>query len=120
MNPEQIQELIEYIKWLGDSVVTKGFELAMLEIRVQIVQILLWLGIGLILLIVAGIFWRLSQTYESTGSFDDGQSVRQVIAGVCAFLGVLLTILMSMDLIGFLMNPEWRAIELILQAMPRG
>ena len=117
MSQSQIQELIEYIQWLGEAAVNRGFELAMLEVRVLIAQQFVWLAVSLILMVVGALLARAGMRYERDGAWDDGQfplALGSVIAGLIGALGFIVTLT---ELISYMMNPEWRAIELILEAV---
>ena len=117
MTQLDIQELIEYIKWLGEAAVHKGFELAMLEVRVRIFQQFVWLGVSLVALVVAALLARTAVRHAPASLYDDGAFPFWIGAGIAGLLGGVGLAAAVSELISYVLNPEWRAIEIILQAV---
>ena len=120
MTPEQIQALIDLIRGYGEMALTKGFELAMLEVQVRIAQNLLWLVIGAAL-VAATVRLGLTgkQHMDNDYRYDDG-SGWFFIAAICGFLGIGAVVASASALLGLVMNPEWRAIEILLRTAGGG
>ncbi|KKN44379.1 hypothetical protein LCGC14_0693750 [marine sediment metagenome] len=117
MTQLDIQELIEYIKWLGEAAVQRGFELAMLEVQVRIFQHFIWLGVSFVALVVAALLARGALRHEPANIYDNKAFSFWMSAGIVGLVGGVGLFAAVSGLIGYVMNPEWRAIEIIMQAV---
>ena len=57
MTEELIQQLIDYLRTIGEAAVDKGFALAMLEVKVRIIQNTMGTVVGLVLMALAPLAW---------------------------------------------------------------
>ena len=108
MDPEQVQDLIDKLFEIGGAVASKGWELAIRQVYVDLSIMIIWTFICLIvgiILLSLGIRRYMTEKY-----FDDN-------VGVCICFGVVL-IVVSFVVVSFAMpniiNPEWVAVQKLL------
>ena len=114
MNPNEVVSIIERLGELLSPTAAKAWEIAMRQVHVQAVTVgalmvlcVVGIGIGLRCLgasVLGG---------KSTKEVEDEHCFGAFIVCVCG--GVL--ILLGLNLYGILANPEYRAIELLLNLM---
>ncbi len=116
MTTEQIQDLIDYLRTIGEAAVEKGFELAMLEVQVSIVQNALFFGLAVIGIVVGLLFTRSALRYkpDPNNRSDDGVFTRGMAAGGALLISTMVFLATAHNLIGLMINPQWRAIEIVL------
>jgi hypothetical protein len=113
MNPNEIQDLVELLIEIGGSVAQAGFEIAYKQALVEgysnVLWAIVWIAIGIVLL--RQVPKTNKKAKEDEYSMWDGATWILGIAGsICLFVAPF-TIHQAM---GYLLVPEWRAIELLL------
>jgi hypothetical protein len=127
VTPEQISELIEYLKGLGELAVTKGFEVAMKQVSVMLATRVVYLLVGIIFLIVAIALWKgatnMKKRFESQEpekdiwgewSREDKFFLLRAASIVFGIASIVCTADSIIKIASYLINPEWYAIQLML------
>ena len=109
MTEEQIQQLIDYLRMLGEAAVDKGFALAMLEVKVRIIQNAIGAVVGLALFPLG--IWTWKKHQQDKYGMWDLWTFFSMLAGAIVFL------VTALSLVGYALNPEWRAIRIVLSAI---
>ena len=112
MTPEQIQEIVNYLKQIGESVVTKGFEIAMRQVYVGIAVAILICVVSIIVLVFG--IWVIVKGTRKDFDEEDWYAVGSTILVIATFfffynLG---------SIVVRLINPEWYAIQNIMKLIP--
>jgi hypothetical protein len=123
MTPEQIQELLDKLFEIGGAAASKGFELAMRQVQVNAISTGLWMIFILALAVAAGLFAKRSfksikakKAAYPNNRVDTSGDEFAVAWGLCgAAIGFILVPILGSSLIGYLMNPEWYAVKLLLE-----
>ena len=120
MTPEQIQQLIDYLRSIGEAAVTRGFELALLEVKVRMLQNGLGFLFGAVL-VVGGVrgykhLKAADAARKDAGrySYDDDYDIKMIGGVTVGVIGVLISLATAMALVGYVVNPEFRAVSIIL------
>lgn len=124
MTPEQIQQLIDYMRDMGELAVSKGFELAMRQVYASAITNFIWAIVTLIGLGVS--IWALKQGITAVKDHSSWQYKSDAefwgtifgIFGIVIF-GLLAGALIT-DAIKYLVNPEWYAIDLLFGLITGG
>ena len=117
MTPEQIQELIDRLFGMGETMTTEGFRLALLQVQVDFWLALSWIIIA-ILFLVGGIIptkYALKKLEENSDSGWFFWIVIYAVLGLSAIITILINISIAIPL-GI--NPEWYAIKEIMSLLP--
>lgn len=124
MTPEQIAALIEYLKNIGEFAVSKGFELAVRQVYANAAIAGLLMLASLLALIP--IKWCLGQAKLAMADHDSLQyqgdaEVWGLMTGGfgLAIFGVMFFYNLT-NLVRYLMNPEWYAIDLLFKLVTGG
>ena len=114
MNPEQVQELIDRLFEIAGAAASRGWEIALRQVYVEIAQnaVVLMLGLGLLAVgaYCAKCFAGLANRY------DEGEGLVLFLAaavGICG--GVAGIIAGTISIVSRLINPEWYAVLLLLR-----
>lgn len=123
MTPEQIQEIIDYLRSLGEVVLNKGFELALREVYVDAAECF-------IALIIAIVMMRLGAKGLQIGAeiikarderYDSDQEMWYIAGGLTGvIIGPLLALIALFNLPSLLINPQWVAIQKIFELVTGG
>ena len=115
MTPEQIQQLIDYLRSIGEAAVTKGFELSLKQVYVHLAQNVFWSFFGLGLWATA--FWaiRRAKAADAGGRWDmwSEQATYVVVAASGLIFGAMALLPSIHNVIGIAINPEWYAIQIM-------
>ena len=117
MTPEQIQELLDRIFSIGGALASKGFDLAVRQVYVEIVFYLGWIVVGIVLLHLAGRMVR----WLRSGECDASDEVLTWVALAVVLVGGVFVVLSSgTAILAHLINPQWYAVKLLLSAAGLG
>lgn len=129
MTPEQISELIEYLKGLGELAVTKGFEISMKQVSVMAVTQIVYLVASIIALMIARFLWNIStgliKVYaEKPKEFNESEwgewspsdksFAYRAVGGIVGIVSIAVIVNTLIKIVSYLINPEWYAIQLML------
>lgn len=129
MTPEQISELIEYLKGLGDLAVSKGFEISMKQVSVMAVTQIVYLVASIIALMIARFLWNIStgliKVYaEKPKEFNESEwgewspadksFAYRAVGGIVGIVSIACMVGALIKIVSYLINPEWYAIQLML------
>ncbi len=115
MTPEQIQELIDKLLGMGETMATQGFRLALLQVQVNFWQNAAW--IVFLFLVEVGLY-KLFR--HALAKFEDNEewAMGIIFPGIFGLaIGFIIATLLS-QAIAFAINPEWYAIEKIMSLLP--
>ena len=116
MTPEQIQELIDTLLGMGQTMATEAFEIAMQQVEVLLVLRIFWLVIAVIFLLVGFPFGR--KGWNHIQEEDDSEwGWAFVIYMVGAFFAIATILANSNEIIKLYLNPEWYAIQNIMSLL---
>ena len=107
MTPEQVTQLIEYLKNMGELAVSKGFELAMRQVYVGIVGECILLLAGVIGILVAR--WAIKKAKDN--SYSDVEW--GILGGLMAVFSAFAIPFSIYGLLAKILNPEWYAIKMM-------
>lgn len=129
MTPEIISELIEYLKWLGDVAVSKGFEISMKQVSVMAVTQIVYLVVGIVAILIARLLWNISTDLVNAyaekprefnksewgeWSASDKVFVYRLVSGIVGLVSIAWMVNALIKIASYLINPEWHAIQLML------
>lgn len=129
MTPEQISELIEYLKGLGELAVTKGFEISMKQVSVMLAAQIVYLVVAIIALVIARFLWNVStgliKVYaEKPKEFNESEwgdwspadksLAYRIVGGIVGIVSIACMANALIKIVSYLVNPEWYAIQLML------
>lgn len=122
MTPEQIAELIEYLKNLGELAIGKGFELAMRQVYVLAMYAGLWFVAALFTFIIGLRIWKQAHktNAERKWNIDDETFFLYIVGGCLMALGGIVGFYHIGEVLAIVINPEWRAIDLIFGLVTGG
>lgn len=113
MTSEQMQELIDTLLNMGETMATEAFRLAMRQVMVIAITNTVW---SIVAIIAAIGSYKLAR-YGQEKSNEDRLSIWDLGAPTVAAGGlfaILIAAIMLNDAIVRFINPEWYAIELVL------
>lgn len=112
MTPEQIQEIVNYLKQIGESVVTKGFEIAMRQVYVGI-------AVAIIICVVSIIVFVLGLWVIVKGTQKEYDEEEWYLSGITILIIATFFFIYNVgSIVVRLINPEWYAIQNIMQLIP--
>lgn len=127
MTPEQVSELIEYLKGLGELAVSKGFEVAMRQVSVMIATHVIYVLVGIVLLVVAIALWKSAnkmrermedqepkKTEWGDWSPEDKFTVLRILSVIAGITSIVCIMDSIIKIASYLLNPDWYAIQLML------
>ena len=108
MTPEQVQQLIEYFRNTGELAVSKGFDLAMKQVWVGLMECVIWLVIGIVVLLLGTWLFKKGRNADR---FD--ADMFHLGGGVSVFFATIILPIAIYGIAARLINPEWQAIKLM-------
>ena len=129
MTPEQISELIEYLKGLGELAVTKGFEISMKQVSVMVVTRIVYLVGAIVAIMIARFLWNVStglikEYADKPEAFNksewgewspsDKSFAYRAVGGIMGVVSIACMVDALIKIASYLINPEWHAIQLML------
>lgn len=117
MNEQQILELIEYLKTMGEMAVSKGFELALLEVQVRLIQNSFASVIAASLIVLSVVFIKRIANKKWGAYNQTDKELAYTGAGVLLGISAIWLATELSVVTGYLLNPEYRAIKLLLEAL---
>ena len=117
MTPEQIQELIDRLFGMGETMATEGFRLALLQVQVNFWLAISWIILAILFLV--GGFFITKYAMKETEEDDDSSWFIWVLVYIFIGLFAIIAILVNINTaIALGINPEWYAIKEIMSLLP--
>lgn len=128
MTPEQIAELVEYLKGLGELAVSKGFEISMKQVAVMATTRIIYLAVGIVAILVARFLWKAStdlikEYAEKPKEFNesdwgdwspaDKSLAYRIVSGIVGIVSIACMADSLIKIASYLINPKWYAIQLM-------
>lgn len=125
MTPEQISELIEYLKGLGDLAVSKRFEVAMRQVSVMLATQVVYCFVGIAFIMIAIALLKSANKMKKNidepkeaewgeWSEEDIYTIKRAVGVAMGCLAIIGTADSMIKMASYLLNPEWYAIQLML------
>ncbi|RPJ74111.1 MAG: hypothetical protein EHM20_11150 [Alphaproteobacteria bacterium] len=116
MNPEDVKALIDQLLHTGEILATQAYILAVKQAMIQSMQLFIWSFILFLLTILLFFAGRKQyKIYQENRENEDAAFLTGAY-WIFSLIGLLIfTRLMTIG-IGYYMNPEWRAVEILLGA----
>lgn len=118
MNPEQIEQIIRELLKTGEFLASSGFSLAVKQIYLSAYLDFAW---AILFVIVSAFSWKYALILKKKGDDADypsedlyyiGSTSAMIIGGI--LFPIISTILIT-TAIGYLANPQWFAVKLLLE-----
>jgi hypothetical protein len=106
MTPEQIQQALDYLRKLGEAAVTKGYDILSRQVLFNAIHDVIWVLVGIALTILGACLIK-------GRSADDGWWWMAMLGLI---FGAVLIFVFIFPAINALINPDWMAIQMILNA----
>jgi len=107
MNIELVQQIVDYIKKLAEPLATAGYELVLKQVRYELIVNIIWSIVGLGLIIGSIFFWKKVKHFDWIGA-EYVLGILMTGLGIGLFFGFLF------PAINTIVNPDWMAIQMIM------
>lgn len=116
MTPEQIQELLDRLFEIGGAVASKGWEIAIRQVYAIVAINAVWLAV----VVAVGVL--MLPLYRKASRMDDGTNEDSEMLGEAGRVVSVIIFLVCVVVVPFLLtglvvrlvNPEWYAVQLLL------
>ena len=113
MTSDQIQEILQYLINLGETMATGAYQLALQRTVFLGVQDLVWAVVVAAVLVAAIRSWRKGQAMQREDKYSDYEGY-YVFGVVGMFFTPIILAYLVTDALDLFLNPEWNAIKMIL------
>lgn len=110
MEKELLTELISFIKGTAPEL----WRIAQQQVTVTIYQNVTWIGSFIVAIIVLTFIFMYARQRVKENTFSDWETVL-IIAPIFIVFSVIAVLVFANDLIGYVMNPEYYAIKVLLR-----
>lgn len=119
MNPEDIKALIDQLLTVGGTIAVKGFEIAMKQVYVMAAKnMILGAAVLFLLLYIGNATKHIAKEYWNQGhKSTDWENTMMILRVVAIAVGWLVILSCTSYTVSYLINPEWYAIELLLNTI---